>query len=73
MKMRWLILPLAVALSIGCSVRNGGSSAGTPATVEEVWTTLPNAEGSLKFVVLGDWGSADGEELVLCRRDENTI
>ena len=55
--MRWLILTLAVALSIGCNVRNGGSSAGTPATVEEVWTALPNAEGSLKFVVLGDWGT----------------
>ncbi|RPH64613.1 MAG: metallophosphoesterase [Acidobacteria bacterium] len=58
MKTRWLnIALLAVVLSVGCNGHNGGSLATTPATVEEVWTALPNADGSLKFVVLGDWGT----------------
>jgi len=58
MKTRWLkVVLLTAALSIGCSGHNGGSVATIPATVEEGWAALPNVEGSLKFAVLGDWGT----------------
>ncbi len=57
MKRYWLILSLAVALSIGCNANSGVSTASTPATVDETPITLPNAQGSLKFVVLGDFGN----------------
>ncbi len=68
MKTRWLnLVLLAVALSIGCSGHNGGSVATTPATVDEVWTELPNAEGSLKFLVLGDWGTGGRAQYQLAR------
>lgn len=56
MKKRWLILTLAVALSMGCA-RSGAPGASTPATVDETPIALPNAEGSLRFVVLGDFGT----------------
>ena len=55
MKKLWLILTLAVAL-FGCSARSGVPGAST-ATVDETAIALPNAEGSLKFVVLGDFGT----------------
>jgi predicted phosphodiesterase len=57
MKRYWLILGLAVALSIGCNANSGVSAASTPATVDETPITLPNVQGSLKFVVLGDFGT----------------
>ena len=57
MKKYWLILTLAVALSIGCNASSGVPGASTPATVDETPIALPNAEGSLKFVVLGDFGT----------------
>ncbi|RPH63426.1 MAG: metallophosphoesterase [Acidobacteria bacterium] len=57
MKKYWLILTLAVALSMGCSASSGVPGASTPATVDETPIALPNAEGSLKFVVLGDFGT----------------
>ena len=57
MKRYWLILTLAVALAMGCNANGGVSAASTPATVDETPITLPNAEGSLKFVVLGDFGN----------------
>ena len=60
MKNRWLILTLAVALSIGCSASSGVPGASSPATVDETSIALPNAEGSLKFVVLGDFGTGGG-------------
>lgn len=56
MKKRWLILPLALALSMACA-RGGVPGASTPATVLEARVALPNAEGSLKFAVLGDFGN----------------
>jgi hypothetical protein len=56
MKKRWLIIIPVIALSVACSGNNAGSGS-TPATVEEVRVALPNAEGSLKFAVLGDWGT----------------
>lgn len=69
MKIRWLKIALLTAvLSIGCSGHNGGSVANTPATVEEVWATLPNVEGSLKFAVLGDWGTGFSGQYNLARR-----
>lgn len=57
MKKHWLILALAVALSIGCSASSGVPGASSPATVDETPIALPNAAGSLKFVVLGDFGT----------------
>lgn len=57
MKKRWLILTLAVALSMGCNTRSGVPGASSPATVDETPIALPNVEGSLKFVVLGDFGT----------------
>jgi len=63
MKMRWLILPLIVALLIACGGCVGTQTTAGPATVEapqgaaEAPVPLPNANGSLKFVVLGDFGT----------------
>jgi hypothetical protein len=57
MKKHWLILTLAVALSIGCSASSGIPGASSPATVDETPIALPNAAGSMKFVVLGDFGT----------------
>jgi len=57
MKTRWLVLTLAVALSIGCNVNGGVPGLSTPATVTEAPVALPNTKGSLKFIVLGDWGT----------------
>ena len=57
MKTRWLILILAAALSVGCNANSGVPGASTPATVAEVSIALPNAKDSLKFLVLGDWGT----------------
>ena len=57
MKKKWMILTLAVALAIGCNANSGVPGTSTPATVDETPIALPNAEGSLKFVVLGDFGT----------------
>jgi predicted phosphodiesterase len=57
MKTRWLILTLAVALLMGCSAHTAVPIASMPATVAEAPIALPNADGSLKFVVLGDFGT----------------
>ena len=56
MKTRWLFLALVAVLSIGCA-RSGVPGASTPATVDETALALPNAEGSFKFAVLGDFGN----------------
>lgn len=57
MKKHWRILTLAVALSIGCNANSGVPIASTPVSVNDAPVALPNAEGSLKFVVLGDFGT----------------
>jgi predicted phosphodiesterase len=57
MKKHWLILTMAVALLTGCNASGGVPGASTPATVDETPIALPNAEGSLKFIVLGDFGT----------------
>jgi 3',5'-cyclic AMP phosphodiesterase CpdA len=57
MRKHWLILTLAVALSMGCNASRGVPGASTPATVSETPIALPGTEGSLKFVVLGDFGT----------------
>jgi len=64
MKMRWLILPLTVAVLIACGCSVGIPIQAGPASVEapqqsagEAPVPLPNANGSLKFVVLGDFGT----------------
>ena len=57
MKMHLQILTLAVALAIGCNAHTGVPAVSTPATVAEAPIALPNVDGSLKFVVLGDWGT----------------
>jgi hypothetical protein len=64
MKPFWLILTLAIALSIGCGAR-GGQGANAPATVDELPIALPNADGSLKFVVLGDFGTGGRSQYAL--------
>jgi 3',5'-cyclic AMP phosphodiesterase CpdA len=58
MKLHGLIIALVVALSLGCNSHNGGSGATTSAVVVEKPTALPNVEGSVKFLILGDWGTA---------------
>lgn len=63
MKMRWLKLTttMAVLLASGCGV--GVPIATDPATVQapqgpaEAPVQLPNAEGTLKFAVIGDFGT----------------
>jgi hypothetical protein len=57
MKKIWLILIVALALSVGCNASSGVPGGSTPATVDETPVALPNAESSLKFVVLGDFGT----------------
>lgn len=63
MKTRWLILALAVALSgnSGCSgaKKTAGATIEAEQGVAVPLVPLPNAEGSLKFVVLGDWGTGN--------------
>ena len=61
--MRWLILPLifAVLIACGCSggipIQAGPASIEAPHSAVEAPVPLPNANGSLKFVVLGDFGT----------------
>jgi hypothetical protein len=62
MKMRWLILILAVALAFGCNCHSAAPVASLPVTVEAATIALPNANGSLKFIVLGDWGTGERPE-----------
>jgi predicted phosphodiesterase len=63
MKTRWPFLPLIVAVLIACGCSVGTQTTAGPATVEapqsaaETPLLLPNANGSLKFVVLGDFGT----------------
>ena len=63
MNMRWLILPLIVAalIAYGCSVgiqaESGPATVDAPQSAAEAPVPLPNANGSLKFVVLGDFGT----------------
>ena len=65
MKMRWLILTVVIALSLGCNCQPKAPIATLPATVDESSTALPNAEGSFKFVVLGDWGTGGRQQYQL--------
>jgi len=60
MKTRWLILALFLSLSTACTGHTGAG--GSAAIVSEKPTALPNAEGSLKFVVLGDWGTGGRDQ-----------
>jgi len=62
MKKHWLILTLVAALSIGCSASSGVPGASTPATVDETPIAMPNTDGSLKFVVLGDFGTGGSSQ-----------
>jgi predicted phosphodiesterase len=57
MKKSGLLLALAVALSIRCGAPGTIPGASTPASVADAPIALPNADGSLKFAVLGDWGT----------------
>jgi predicted phosphodiesterase len=63
MKMRWLTMPLIVVVLIGYGCSHGIPAMRGPATVEEPKSAaeapvpLPNVNGSLKFVVLGDFGT----------------
>jgi hypothetical protein len=63
MKMRWLILTLALALSNGCALRSHPTATvSTPVEVTEAPVALPNAEGSFKFAVIGDWGTGGRDQ-----------
>ena len=65
---RWFVQLLAVAVLVGCSDCSRGPQRTTPATVEaqqgvlEPPIPLPNADGSLKFAVLGDFGTGKSEQ-----------
>lgn len=71
MKMRWLFptLILATLVAAGCSA--GVPVVTVPATVEsplnaaEAPVALPNIEGSLKFAVLGDYGTGEAPQYEL--------
>ncbi|MDO9170578.1 MAG: hypothetical protein Q7W29_01970, partial [bacterium] len=63
MKMRWLLLPLFAASLIAGGCTSGIPVATDPATVEasqgaaEAPIPLPTEKDSLKFAVLGDYGT----------------
>jgi len=63
MNTRWLVLSLIVAILIACGgcvgipIEAGPATVDAPQSVAETPVLLPNANGSLKFVVLGDFGT----------------
>ena len=65
---RWLIHPLALAVLVGCSdcsrapERTAGATVEAQQGVLEAPIPLPNANGSLKFAVLGDFGTGKAEQ-----------
>jgi len=68
---RWFIHVLAIAVLIGCSDCSRAPESTTPATIEaaqdafEPPIPLPNVDGSLKFAVLGDFGTGNAEQYQL--------
>jgi 3',5'-cyclic AMP phosphodiesterase CpdA len=68
MKTRWPILVLVISLLAGCNAHTAAPVASTPATVAAAPIALPNANGSLKFVVLGDFGTGGRGQYDLAAR-----
>src|SRR5262245_56414567 len=74
LKPRWLIHALAVFALVGCSDCSRAPGRAAPATVEaqqgvlEPPIPLPNEKGSLKFAVLGDFGTGKAEQYCLADR-----
>jgi hypothetical protein len=62
---RLLVLALVVGCSVGTAVPPGPVAVQAPQPAQAPAVALPNREGSLKFGVLGDFGTGDREQYQL--------
>jgi hypothetical protein len=62
---RFLVLALVVGCSVGTAVPPGPVEVQAPRPAQAPTVALPNREGSLKFGVLGDFGTGDREQYQL--------
>ena len=60
-----LILSVALGCALGTAVPTGSVPVHAPQTTAEAPVALPNKEGSLKFGILGDFGTGDREQYQL--------
>ena len=62
---RLLVLAVIVGCSVGTTLPPGPATVQAPQTSQSSAVALPNREGSLKFGVLGDFGTGDREQYQL--------